>query len=46
MFHIFLFYIYPTYIVENNTKFSGEIDNIEMNVKKKEGPNMKLIKTS
>lgn len=30
--------------MENNTKFSGEIDNIEMNVKKKEGPNMKLIK--
>ena len=30
--------------MKNNTNFGGKIDNIEMNVKKKEGPNMKLIK--
>lgn len=30
--------------MRKNTKFGGKIDNIEMNVKKKEGPNMKLIK--
>lgn len=30
--------------MKKNTNFGGKIDNIEMNVKKKEGPNMKLIK--
>lgn len=30
--------------MKKNTKFGGKIDNIEMNVKKREGPNMKLIK--
>lgn len=30
--------------MKKNTNFGGKIDNIEMNVKKKEDPNMKLIK--
>jgi choice-of-anchor A domain-containing protein len=30
--------------VKKSTNFGGKIDNIEMNVKKKDGPNMKLIK--
>lgn len=30
--------------MKKSTNFGGKIDNIEMNVKKKDGPNMKLIK--